>query len=234
MFHDLFTKLIRLRKSLKWIIESTPLRSQFGYCANNATVIYPLRINVPNNFYLYENTRLMQDLCIINSHKEKVIIKKYSAIAARTTIVTNNHTSTVTIPHFILGPSHINDKSSDIIIEEDCWVGTGVTLLAGSHLGRGCIVGAGSMVNKKIPPYAVVAGCPAKIIAVKFSIPQIIEHEEALYPEKERFSLEYLHDLFETYFEGKKVFGTSDGIDKQAIETIKKVKQQLHYVEPSI
>ena len=231
---NIFNKINRLRKAIRWMIASTPLRSQLGFCAENAIFGYPMTIYKPKGLFLYENVKLHQFSCIINSKHEKVIIKKYSEIAAHSTFVTNNHISTVTIPQFLLGQSHINDKSRDIIVNEDCWIGTGVIVLAGVNVGRGSVIGAGSIVTKDIPPYAVVAGCPAKILAVKFSIPQIIEHEKALYPEKERFSLEYLHDLFETYFEGKKVFGTSDGIDKQAIETINKVKQQLHYIEPSI
>ena len=231
---DFINKLRRLRKAIKWIIACTPLRSQFGYCAQNAAIKYPIRVYSPKNLFIYENTLISEDTSIINSKREKVIIKKYTGIAARTTFVTNNHVSTVSIPFSLLAPSHINDKSADIIVEEDCWIGTGAIILAGAHLGRGSIVGAGSIVNKKIPPYAIVAGCPAKIIAVKFSIPQIIEHEKALYPEKERFSIEHLHYLFETYFEGKKVFGTSDCIDKQAEEIINRVKQQLYYLEPKL
>lgn len=231
---QLINKIKRLRLAIRWAIACTPLRSQFGYCAENAIFGYPMTIYNPKGLFLYENVKLLQFSCIINSKHEKVIIKKYSVIAAHSTFVTNNHISTVTIPQFLLGQSHINDKSRDIIVNEDCWIGTGVIVLAGVNVGRGSVIGAGSIVTKDIPPYAVVAGNPAKIIAVKFSIPQIIEHEKALYPEKERFSLEHLHHLFETYFEGKKVFGTSDGIDKQAIETINKVKQQLHFMEPSI
>lgn len=90
--------------------------------------------------------------------------KKYTEFAANCTIVTNNHRSTVGIPQFILGASHVNDQSGDVIIEEDVWLGTGVTILSGVRLGRGCIVGANSLVTKDVPPYAVVVGTPAKII----------------------------------------------------------------------
>lgn len=181
---------------------------------------------------MYENTRIMPNVHIINSPSEKVIIKKYCEIAANTTFVTNSHVSTLKIPQFLLGPSHINDKSQDIIVEEDCWIGTGAILLPGAHLGRGCIVGAGSIVNKEIPPYAVVVGTPTKIIAVKFSIPQIIEHEKALYVEKERLSKEYLEDLFEKYFYGKKVYGKSCIIDDDTSNLLLSLKHSLKYVEP--
>ena len=71
--------------------------------------------------------------------------------------------------------------------------------MSGSVLGRGCIVGACSMINKPIPPYAVVVGSPAKIVGVKFSIEQILKHEEILYPKEERLTREYLEELFIKY-----------------------------------
>ncbi len=231
---NFINKLKRLRKAIKWAIACTPLRSQLGFCAENAIFGYPMTIYNPKGLFLYENVKLLQFSCIINSKHENVIIKKYTSIAAHSTFVTNNHVSTVSIPQFLLGQSHINDKSGDIIVNEDCWIGTGVIILAGVNLGRGSVVGAGSVVTKDIPPYAVVAGNPAKILSVKFSIPQIIEHEKALYPEKERFSLEYLQNLFDTYFEGKKVYGKSKDLDEKAIEAINIVKQKIHYIEPTL
>ena len=74
-------------------------------------------------------------------------------------------------------------------------------------MGRGSIAAAGALVNKAVPPYAVVAGVPARIIASVFTKEQIIEHEKCLYPENERMSLQELDDLFEKYFEGKKSIG---------------------------
>jgi len=85
--------------------------------------------------------------------------------------------------------------------------GVGLTLITGTRLGRGCIVAAGALVNKKVPPYAVVAGIPAKIIAAKFSKEQILQHEKVLYSEDERMSEAEIDELFKNYFEGKRVYG---------------------------
>ncbi len=51
-----------------------------------------------------------------------------------------------------------------IIIEDKVWIGIGATILPGVRLGYGCIVGAGSVVTKDVPPLTVVAGNPARII----------------------------------------------------------------------
>ena len=51
-----------------------------------------------------------------------------------------------------------------IIIGNDCWIGTRVIILPGVTVGNGCIVAAGAVVTKSIPPYSIVGGVPAKII----------------------------------------------------------------------
>lgn len=51
-----------------------------------------------------------------------------------------------------------------IIICDDVWIGTGSIILPGVTIGKGSIVGAGSVVTKNVPAYSVVAGNPAKVI----------------------------------------------------------------------
>lgn len=52
-----------------------------------------------------------------------------------------------------------------VIIEEDVWLGENVTILPGVRIGKGSIIGAGSVVTKHIPPYVVAVGIPAKVIS---------------------------------------------------------------------
>lgn len=54
--------------------------------------------------------------------------------------------------------------SAPIIIEDDVFVGARAIILKGVNLGKGAVIGAGSVVTKDIPPYAIAAGNPAKII----------------------------------------------------------------------
>ena len=49
-----------------------------------------------------------------------------------------------------------------ITIEDDVWVGANVTFIDGAVVGRGCVIGAGSVVRGKIPPYCIAIGVPAK------------------------------------------------------------------------
>jgi len=48
-----------------------------------------------------------------------------------------------------------------VVIGDDAWIGAGAILLPGVTVGRGGIVGAGAVVTKDVPPFAVVAGVPA-------------------------------------------------------------------------
>ncbi|MFN8416213.1 MAG: DapH/DapD/GlmU-related protein [Cytophagaceae bacterium] len=53
---------------------------------------------------------------------------------------------------------------ASITIEEDVWIGANSIILQGVNIGKGSVIGAGSLVNKTIPPYEVWAGTPAKYI----------------------------------------------------------------------
>jgi acetyltransferase-like isoleucine patch superfamily enzyme len=54
-----------------------------------------------------------------------------------------------------------------IIIEDDVWIGHGVSLTSGVKIGRGAVIAAGSVVTKEIPPYSVAGGVPAKVIRTR-------------------------------------------------------------------
>lgn len=49
-------------------------------------------------------------------------------------------------------------------IEDDVWIGSKASILPGVTIGRGAVVGTGSVVTKDVPPFAVVAGVPAKVV----------------------------------------------------------------------
>ena len=55
-------------------------------------------------------------------------------------------------------------KPEKIIIEEDVWLGSRVIVLPGVVIGRGSIVGTGTVVTKSVPPYSIVVGNPGKVV----------------------------------------------------------------------
>ncbi len=67
-----------------------------------------------------------------------------------------------------------------IIIDDDVWIGAGAIILSPVYIGRGSVIAAGSVVKSDIPPYAIVAGVPSKVIRMRFSQKEIEEHEKLL------------------------------------------------------
>lgn len=77
---------------------------------------------------------------------------------------------------FILNRNHIFERidipivdqgcypTKQTVIEDDCWIGMNSLLTPGRHIGKGTIVGMGSVVTKDFPPYSIIGGAPAKLI----------------------------------------------------------------------
>ncbi|HNB51108.1 MAG TPA: acyltransferase [Anaerolineales bacterium] len=51
-----------------------------------------------------------------------------------------------------------------IVIEDNCWIGASSTIVDGVHIHQGCVVAAGSVVTKDVPPHTLVAGVPARVL----------------------------------------------------------------------
>lgn len=65
-----------------------------------------------------------------------------------------------------------------VIIGHDVWIGTRSIIMGGVRVGNGAIIGAGAIVTKDVPAYAVVAGVPAKVVRYRFEADQIAKLEE--------------------------------------------------------
>ncbi len=61
----------------------------------------------------------------------------------------------------------------DIVVENDVWIGAKSTIMSGIKIHNGAVVGAGSTVTKDVPPFAIVAGNPARIVKYRFTEDQI-------------------------------------------------------------
>ena len=84
-------------------------------------------------------------------------------IAAHTVIVPSNHI--FTDPNKFITDQ--GESKQGIVIEDDVWIGAGVSVLDGVVIKKGTVVGAGSVVTKSTNPYVVVAGVPAKQISTR-------------------------------------------------------------------
>ena len=194
-------------------------REKYGKMGRNIMLEPPIYFSNQSSVFLDDHVKIRQGFQLINN-SGKFIVGEYSAIAMNCMVVTGNHRPTVGVPHTILGAYHINDKETDVVVNEEVWIGVNCTLLPGTVIGRGAIIGGCSMVNKEIPPYAVAVGAPARVIASVFTIDEILEHERKIYPPEKRLTKEYLEELFATHFVGKKSIGMSEmgDADKAIVE----------------
>ena len=116
-----------------------------------------------------------------NTDVENATIGKFCSIADHCRIGLANHTLDLlsTSPVFTLAnnaaktkwvESNVDTKSSKkVIIGNDVWIGSHALILGGVKIGDGAVIGAGAVVTKDVPPYAVVGGVPARIIKYRFS-----------------------------------------------------------------
>jgi len=87
-------------------------------------------------------------------------------IAGHCLIIPANH-------NFVRTDIPITDQketSLGIVIQDDVWIGAGCQILDGVTIGKGSIIGAGSVVNKSIPEYSIAVGVPAKVIKKRVGI----------------------------------------------------------------
>ncbi|MFH2066085.1 MAG: acyltransferase [Pseudomonadota bacterium] len=105
----------------------------------------------------------VQPRCQFSAYEGKIIIGRSVEIAPSCAFYSYDHGIASGVP---VRDQAIQTKGG-IILEDDVWLGYGVIVLDGVRIGRGAVIGAGSVVTKSIPAEAVAAGNPAKIIRMR-------------------------------------------------------------------
>lgn len=106
--------------------------------------------------------------------KSKFSVGKYTSIASNVAILLGaNHKRGLltTYPRSLINGSVSQEETNergDVAIGSDVWIGYGVTIIGPCTIGDGAIIGAGALVLKDVPPYAVVGGVPAKVLKYRF------------------------------------------------------------------
>ena len=59
---------------------------------------------------------------------------------------------------------HQGSRIAEVVIGNDVWIGMRVIIMPGVKIGNGVVIGAGAVVTKDVPDFAIVGGVPAKII----------------------------------------------------------------------
>jgi maltose O-acetyltransferase len=129
------------------------LRVSSGVRLNNAKMV-----SIGDNCYLGSGVQLYP-------WNERIVIGSDVLVAAAVRMITRKHGfDDVDSPMSSQGYTN-----APISIEDDVWIGFGAIILPGVTIGQGSIVGAGAVVTKKVAPYTIVAGVPARPIRKRAS-----------------------------------------------------------------
>lgn len=126
--------------------------------------------------YSYGGSIKIGDNCSLSEHSRivsanKVEIGNRVLIAHNVNIIDNiSHPIDANLRHedfmnsYSVGMKEYDIKSAPVIIEDDVWIGLNCTIMKGVTIGRGAIIGSGSMVTKDVKPWTVNVGNPLKCV----------------------------------------------------------------------
>lgn len=156
---------------------------------------------------------------MINAHTysgdRNITIGDFCSISENVHFVLGEHdykrVSTFPFDKYVLNEAEPQCSKGDIIVEDDVWIGMNCTILSGVTIHRGAIIGAGSIVNKDVPPYTIYAGgrivkkrfdedIIEKLMSVdysKLSFELVKEYREYLYSDVECFINSDLYELIQ-------------------------------------
>lgn len=157
------------------------------------------------------------DFCVI----KYCTIGKYCSISWNVSIGGANHSieklSSCPI-HRIIKDNEIEVYDSfinkNINIGNDVWISAGAHILRGVNVGDGAVIAANAVVTKDVPPFAVVAGVPAKIIKFRFSDSIITELLKIKWWNFSSTTLKRCRKIFKSQF------------DEQALNELKEIKNK--------
>ena len=155
------TRGFRLRKNY-WSrqLKSCGSNSEFR---RGSSIGFPELIDVGNNFIIGH------DALMTAGHSEGIFIGNNVSLSRGTFVHATNHkTDNIDIPIMQQGVSsakiNFNDRLYSIVIEDDVWMGSKCVLLSGTHLKKGCVVSAGSVISGTYESYSVIGGNPGRVI----------------------------------------------------------------------
>ena len=96
------------------------------------------------------------------------------------TIITGDHRIDI-IGKYIIDVTvdeKLPENDAPVVIEDGVWCGANVTILKGVTIGHGSVIAAGAVVTQSFPPYSIIGGVPAKLLKMRFTEEEILEHEQ--------------------------------------------------------
>lgn len=130
-------------------------------CGRATTIDKYVNFQFPHNIEIGE-------LCAINSYVHIWAGNSLVKIGDRVMIASHVAITSVTHDYTTHNMRFETPLHAPVTILDDAWIGSHAVIMPGVTIGRGAVVGAGAVVTKDVPDYAIVAGMPAKIIKNRF------------------------------------------------------------------
>ncbi len=115
---------------------------------------------------------------VLDPELAKLQIGRFCAIGPEVTIVLGNHRTDLVTTYPFKTLAHLwpeaaageddHEARGDVVLGHDVWVGAGATILPGATVGSGAVLAAKTVVRGAVPPYAVVAGNPGRVVRFRF------------------------------------------------------------------
>ena len=179
----------KLKKLVDWLImnqvETRPrwyirlLAPLYQHRGKHSVIHHSVRMDTPpyRRFCLRDYS-IVESFGCINNAVGDVIIGDYTRIGLHNTIIgpvsIGNHvnlaqgiTVTALNHNFEDTEKRIDEQgvsTTPVVIDDDVWIGANAVILPGVHIGNHCVVAAGAVVTKDVPPHSLVGGVPAKIM----------------------------------------------------------------------
>lgn len=150
-------------KKIEKKIKDMLLSKMYGSIGNHSEI--PLRhvcVNGKENIFIGDFCSIGQNVYFEANQNGRIIIGDGSIIAPWVTILTRTHL--FDNPDLNAIPYGKYYLTGDVSIEEGVWIGQRALILPGVRIGKGAVIGAGCVVAKTVPDYAVVVGNPARIV----------------------------------------------------------------------
>lgn len=113
----------------------------------------------------YDGWITLGDNCTVNPY---TVIYGHGGVTIGDNVRIATHTVLVASNHVFADPDvpihQQGTTKQGIVIEDDVWIGCNVSILDGAHIGRGCVVAAGSVVRGRHEPMSVIGGAPARLL----------------------------------------------------------------------
>ena len=145
------------------------IKGAFGKCGKKVTVPSGCSFSGIRNVEVGNNVAFGIGFRTLTA-RAKLIIGDDVMFGPNVVIVTGDHR--IDIPGrtmiSVRDDEKLPENDSDVVIENDVWIGANATILKGVTIHSGSVVSAGAVVTKDVPPFTIVGGVPAKVIKKRF------------------------------------------------------------------